>query len=603
MNTMIKKHTQHRIGPLRLCILTILILCSAYLHNSYSQVVFWSETFGNSGTCNQGNLANGFTTANGTWTVNNTGLNDPFANTFYISSTEVGFPAGSCRNSCLIDGTLNNQTLHVGNVAGSPSLSSLCPAGDCGAIYDAFSATGDQVRTSRRAESPVIDCSGKINIILDFTYIENGDSVLDNATVQYFDGSVWIPLFDPYKTNMTQCSGSGIWTDFSIILPASANNNPNVKIGFLWINNDDMTGTGPSFVVDDIKLSAFPPPTANFSASTATTICQNHCVNFNDMSINNPTSWAWSFPGSSTATSTLQNPINICYPNPGVFDVQLVASNVNGTDDTLKVGYITVSNCPIPTADFVSTATGVCDSCINFFDLSTPVTPQPYPVFGWHWYFPGASPSTSTQRNPTNICYSTDGLYDVILVADNGNGTDSLVRYSFVQIEHVPGATISPDTSMHVGDSYQLTASGGSYYHWTPALGLDSVNSATPIASPPNTTTYYCSITDSLDCHTVRKVTVTIIHLDRIFVPEAFSPNGDGRNDVLLIRGNNIFSARLAVFDRWGEKVFDSEDKTQGWDGTYKGEKLNSGVYTYFAAVVYDDGEKEVKKGTVALIW
>jgi gliding motility-associated-like protein len=601
MNAMIRRQMQHRMGLLRQCILTAIILCVGYLNTSFSQVVFWTETFGTSATCNQGNLASGFVTANGTWSVTNQGINDPLANTWYISSTEAGFPAGTCRNSCLIDATLNNQTLHVGNVAGSPSLVVLCPLGDCGAMYDAFSSTGNQVRTSKRAESPVINCTGRSNVILDFTYLENGDSVLDNATIQYFDGSVWIPLFDTYKTNMVQCSGAGVWTNFSLILPSSANDNPNVRIGFLWVNNDDLTGTGPSFAVDDIKLSAFPPPTANFNVSD-TTICQNHCVNFTDLSTNNPTSWAWSFPGSSTVSSTLQNPVNVCYPVPGVYDVQLVVSNVNGSDDTLKAGFITVNNCPTPVADFVSTATGVCDSCIKFFDQSLPDTSSLYPVTSWHWYFPGASPSSSTLQDPINICYSSDGLYDVILVAFNDNGSDSLVRYSFIQIEHVPGATISPDTTMNVGDSYQLQASGGVFYEWTPALGLDSVNSDHPIATPDNTTTYYCTITDALGCHTVRKVTVFIHHVDRIFLPQAFSPNGDGHNDLLLIRGNNIFSAQLAVFDRWGEKVFDSEDKAQGWDGTYKGEKLNSGVYTYFAAVVFDDGLKETKKGTIALI-
>jgi gliding motility-associated-like protein len=386
-----------------------------------------------------------------------------------------------------------------------------------------------------------------------------------------------------------------------VILPASANNNPNVKIGFLWVNNDDGTGAGPSFAVDDIKLSAFPPPTANFAASPVS-ICQNHCVNFTDLSTNNPTTWAWSFPGANTTTSTLQNPVNICYSTPGVYDVQLVASNVNGSDDTLKVAYITVNNCPTPTADFISTATGVCDSCISFFDLSTPQGAQPYPVNAWHWYFPGGVPSSSTAQNPTNICYATDGLYDVVLVADNGNGKDSLVRYSFIQIEHVPGATISPDTTMYVGDTYQLLATGGLFYHWSPSLGLDSVNIPNPIASPANTTTYYVTITDSLGCHAVRKVTVFILHLDKIFLPDAFSPDGDGHNDLFMIRGNNIYSARLAVFDRWGEKVFDTEDKSAGWDGTYNGAKLNSGVYTYFAAVVFDDGKTETKKGTIALV-
>jgi gliding motility-associated-like protein len=263
-------------------------------------------------------------------------------------------------------------------------------------------------------------------------------------------------------------------------------------------------------------------------------------------------------------------------------------------------------------ADFAAspaTPTSGCDTvCVDFIDLSTNNPTQ------WHWDFPGGNPSTSTVKNPSNICYDSDGLYDVILTVTNDGGTDSTIKYSFVNVTSVPTATVNGDTIMKFGDSYQLHATGGVSYYWfvpgvdSTQIGLDSVSSPDPIATPQYTTTYYCLITDASGCHTIRQVVVKIVRDNRIFIPDAFSPNGDGKNDVLMIRGNNIFSARLVVFDRWGTKVFDSDNKNEGWDGTYDGQKLNSAVFTYVASVVFALGDNDVvaksmtQTGTVALI-
>ncbi|MBL7891602.1 MAG: gliding motility-associated C-terminal domain-containing protein, partial [Bacteroidia bacterium] len=67
-----------------------------------------------------------------------------------------------------------------------------------------------------------------------------------------------------------------------------------------------------------------------------------------------------------------------------------------------------------------------------------------------------------------------------------------------------------------------------------------------------------------------------------LFVPKAFSPNGDGENEVEYVMGNCINNLEFAIFDRWGEKVFETTDITIGWDGTYKGKKLDAAVFVYY---------------------
>jgi hypothetical protein len=212
----------------------------------YMQLVFWTEDFGTG--CGTGTPANGYGTPNGTWTVVNTGTNDIYANIWYVSAEENGNGAGNCGSGC---GT--NRTLHVSS---DPNIS-----GDVGAAY--YSGDGGWFgmpsTTNKRVQSPVINCSGRSNITLSFVYMEYGQGTTDNATLWYYDGSTWSQLVDLPKTTCCggPCNGSrqGKWSSYSITLPASANNNPNVRIGFRWVNNNDMDGYDPSFAVDDITLS------------------------------------------------------------------------------------------------------------------------------------------------------------------------------------------------------------------------------------------------------------------------------------------------------------------------------------------------------------
>jgi hypothetical protein len=213
--------------------------------------IFWTEAFQNA--CSSGCAATGYTGPNGTWTVTsafpNAGCGIATSpNMWYVSGAECGNAATVCGTACGI----TDPSLHVG----STSL------GDIGAAYDAggycpfFGSPGTQ--TDARCESPTINCSGQTTISLNFNYIENGQGVNDNATVWYFDGTVWSQIDDPPKS--TLCGGQGLWAARTIVLPASADNNPNVKIGFRWVNNDDGSGTDPSFAVDDITLSTTGPP-------------------------------------------------------------------------------------------------------------------------------------------------------------------------------------------------------------------------------------------------------------------------------------------------------------------------------------------------------
>jgi gliding motility-associated-like protein len=96
--------------------------------------------------------------------------------------------------------------------------------------------------------------------------------------------------------------------------------------------------------------------------------------------------------------------------------------------------------------------------------------------------------------------------------------------------------------------------------------------------------------------------TVITVDTNNFFVPNAFSPNNDGNNDILFVRGKNIDQLNFVVYDRWGQRVFETNDINVGWDGSYNGERMENAVFVYYLTLTYSDGKTEVKKGNISLI-
>jgi hypothetical protein len=188
-----------------------------------SAQVFWTEDFQNA--CNSGCNASTYVGPNGAWTVTNTGANGADANVWYVSGAECGNNAGMCGSVC----GATDPSLHLG--------ANTSVTGDNGAAYLAGGLGFWFPETDKRAESPTINCTGQSNITLSFNYIENGDANIDNAELWYFDGTTWSMLIDLPKTSL--CGVQGLWTNYSQLLPASANNNANVKIGFRWFRSNN----------------------------------------------------------------------------------------------------------------------------------------------------------------------------------------------------------------------------------------------------------------------------------------------------------------------------------------------------------------------------
>ena len=229
----------------------------------------------------------------------------------------------------------------------------------------------------------------------------------------------------------TAITGNGTYS-FAI-----ANNNTNSAY------YSSRQGTNPPQLILGYEAGGTPEiaPVAAFSA-TPTSGPAPLSVTFSDASTNQPTSWAWDFQNDGTVDSTAQNPV-FAYGTDGTYSVKLTASNGAGSDDEIKVDYVTVATTPppeiAPVAAFSATPTsGPAPLSVTFSDASTN---QPT---SWAWDFQNDGTVDSTTQNPI-FAYSTAGTYSVKLTAANGAGSDDEVKVGYVVVGTTPpgGGTIT----------------------------------------------------------------------------------------------------------------------------------------------------------------
>ncbi|HMC97376.1 MAG TPA: gliding motility-associated C-terminal domain-containing protein, partial [Flavobacteriales bacterium] len=160
---------------------------------------------------------------------------------------------------------------------------------------------------------------------------------------------------------------------------------------------------------------------------------------------------------------------------------------------------------------------------------------------------------------------------------------------------------VLPGTTVHL----VATPSAGVTYSWTPADAVSDPGIANPTAVVSQTTTFIVTVTDGI-CTRSTSVLVKVYDLrcdaPDIFVPNTFTPNGDGHNDVLFVRGHAISSLEFQVFDRWGEKVFETKDQALGWDGTFEGRPVDPAVFVYHLTAYCVDGQRYFTKGNVTVV-
>jgi large repetitive protein len=340
-------------------------------------------------------------------------------------------------------------------------------------------------------------------------------------------------------------------------------------------------GCPSSTATSDITINVIPNVTV-----TSATICEGETA---ILDASGATTYSW--PAGVTASGSSAT------ASPTTTTSYTVTGTTNGCSNT-AVAVVTVNNCDVPDANFTGTPTVMCEAgCVNFTDLSTNAPTS------WSWSFPGASPSTSTDQNPTNICYSADGSYDVTLIATNSSGSDTLTMTGFITVGAPVQVNITGNLLITSCEQTVLTAvpSDGTYT-WGPAATLSATSGASVTASPTETQDYYVSYTSEEGCTDNDTVTVVVQDINTWFLPTGFTPNGDGINDEVHLHGRGIDYFTLKIFDRIGEKVFETSDLEKGWDGRLLGVPMNNGVFVYVLDITFCNGENVKDHGDITLV-
>jgi gliding motility-associated-like protein len=296
-------------------------------------------------------------------------------------------------------------------------------------------------------------------------------------------------------------------------------------------------------------------------------------------------------------------------------------SSPSGLSMNSATGQINVSASTVNTYTVTYTTAG---PCANSSNVSVSINAAPVATAGttsspvcagqpvnftssgggtYSWSGPASYSSSVQNASISSAVVSNSGTYTVT-VSNGGCSSSATVN---LVVNALPSVSAGNDTTITLGSAATLSASGATNYSWTPATGLSCSNCANPVANPSSTTTYCVtgstgSCADN-DCITV-KVDVPCITNSDLGVPNAFSPNNDGVNDNFCLQGwsacMNEFS--ILIYDRWGEKVFESSAADFCWDGTFRGRTLDPAVFVYFINAAYFTGDKVSKKGNISII-
>jgi len=379
------------------------------------------------------------------------------------------------------------------------------------------------------------------------------------------------------KINVTASGGNNNYTHSIDGTNFQSSNVFNVAPGTYTVTVKDNQGCIASQSNITVGLSN----TLAIRAIPDTNLCLGRSISLN--AVSNATQYNWT-PATGLSSTTIANPS----ANPTstiTYIVNAVLGPCQGSDT------VVVTVLPVPVAD----AGNDGRICLND---STQLNGAGGINYQWT---PATGLSNATSKNPFAKPRQTTSYN--LLVTD-ANGCVSLAP-DVVTITVIPPplVNITPDTYVSPGQSIQLHAQGGVNYLWSPPTGLNSPAIADPIAIITQDITYTVVVTTPDGCKAKDSVTIKAYKGPDIYVPTGFTPNHDGKNDLLTPIAVGIKELEyFIVYNRWGQLVFSTNQLRQGWNGKLGLIDQDSGVYAWIVKGVTDDGKVIFKKGTVILI-
>ncbi|MBE2246702.1 MAG: PKD domain-containing protein, partial [Candidatus Competibacteraceae bacterium] len=339
-------------------------------------------------------------------------------------------------------------------------------------------------------------------------------------------------------------------------------------------------------VSSTVVIQVFPNPLASFTSSQ---VCYGSSTTFNSTSTvasGSIIDYQWDIAGTNAVGSTTTH----LFPSAGNYTVTLTVTTDEGCVGTITQDAIVFA---IPDPGFISSQLSGCvPLCVTFTDLSNV---QGSTIANWEWTIDGQLLSGSQPP----YCFNQTGVYDVALTVYSAQGCSATQTINnMIQVNPNPVAafTIS-DTEILLSDaqfSPMNQSSGEIAWLWEFGDGNSSTEEIPWIQYAD--TGSFCitlTVTNQFGC-TDQAVNCLYIYPDMyVYIPNAFTPNGDKTNDVFTIEGIGIKAVDLEIFDRWGNTIFHSPQLSVGWTGHHQAtdEEVMQGVYVY-KAIVTDFGDQ-----------
>ena len=352
----------------------------------------------------------------------------------------------------------------------------------------------------------------------------------------------------------------------------------------------------PDTIVNTVEVH--PTPVANFASNN---VCYGEATSFSDLSTlnsGNIANWEWQFENGNTSND--QNP-NYTFSNyTAQHDVQLIVTSDQGCNDTIqKIAEL------LPIIDFqiaIENSVG-CAPVEVLFDNQSSLNGANITNYSWNF----DDGSTSFQQTPTHLFDST-GTYNVSLTISTDTDCQ-FINDSSITIEVFPkpqaGFDASPsivsitDPVIEVTDesnganSWEYELSDGNYYN---APNFNHTFNG------PGEFFITQFISNEYGCLDTTRRAVRVKDQLNLYVPNSFTPNNDGKNDVFKWEVTGSKHAEMRIFNRWGEEIFNAQDPTEYWDGSYTGETVRDGVYIWQVKIIDLNGDEQLYTGHVSVI-
>lgn len=411
--------------------------------------------------------------------------------------------------------------------------------------------------------------SGVYSVVKSFSNQCSRDTISEEAKVMIGTGVTVkinparrIPICDNDTLTLSAVTSTAVaGQEYSWLLdgqPLAGANRPSLLIRTPGLYTVRVSASGAECVSSDtLRVRTVSPPNITIQ-STATRFCEGDSLRLST-AVGADFTYAWSLNGNRLSPTANQ----IFARQSGTYSVLVTTPELcRVTATTTLVRY----DKPVVTMDSLAP---VCSAAGRTLTLRG----QPSG---------GAFTGTGVQGVQFNPAVAGPGQHRITYKATNANGCSNETSRT---VQVLPPPTVQAETSYLIfeGDSVRLNVQTNvqqGTFRWTPPSGLNNTQILTPTAAPTQTTSYVLTITEPAGCSATASVAVEVAR--RLYMPDAFSPNGDGINDTWVIQNIDTYrNCEVMIYNRWGELVFFSKGYEETWDGRYQGNLLPAGIYSY----------------------